>query len=186
MSLYERWVLPTLLDLVMRQRQMQKFRRELIPAARGRVLEVGVGSGLNLPHYASGVTAVVGLDPSRRLLAMAQRRTAKAIAPVELLQGSASEIPLDNDSIDTLVMTWALCSIPDPRSPIRWPRYARCDGSSSPVERYCLSSTAWLRSPASHVGSIDSRRCGGLWPVDVTLIGESTSSFARRVSNFRS
>jgi len=119
MSLYERWVLPTLLDLVMRQRQMQKYRRALIPAARGRVLEVGIGSGLNLPLYASGVKAVVGLDPSRRLLAMAQRRAAKAIAPVELLQGSATEIPLDDDSIDTLVMTWTLCSIPDPLAALR-------------------------------------------------------------------
>lgn len=119
MSIYERWVLPPLLDLVMRQRQIQKYRRELIPAARGRVLEIGIGSGLNLPLYAAGVNTVVGLDPSERLLSMARRRAAQADVPVDLMQGSASAIPLDNDSVDMLVMTWTLCSIPDPIAALR-------------------------------------------------------------------
>ena len=85
MNLYERWVLPPVLDLSMRQRQIEKYRRELIPAARGRVLEVGVGSGLNFPHYGSDVTTVVGLDPSMRLLSMARRRADQTGAPVELM-----------------------------------------------------------------------------------------------------
>ena len=66
MSIYERWVLPPLLDLAMRQRQIGKYRRQLIPAARGRVLEVGIGSGLNLPLYAADVNTLVGLDPSEQ------------------------------------------------------------------------------------------------------------------------
>ena len=119
MNVYERWVLPALLDLVMRQRQMEKYRRDLVPAARGRVLEIGIGSGLNLPLYARGVSTVVGLDPSERLLAMARQRAAKVSVQVDLLRGSATEIPLDNDSIDTLVMTWTLCSIPDPLGALR-------------------------------------------------------------------
>ena len=123
MNVYERWVLPPMLDLVMRQRQIEKYRRELIPAARGRVLEVGIGSGLNLRFYAAGVNMVVGVDPSRRLLSMARRRAAQADVPVDLMQGSATAIPLDNDSVDMVVMTWTLCSIP-----IRSPRCARCDG----------------------------------------------------------
>src|SRR5579859_7963426 len=114
MSLYERWILPTLLDLVMRQRQMETYRRKVIPAARGRVLEIGIGSGLNLPLYGVGVDTVIGLDPSERLLSMARRRAAKADAPVELMQGSAAAIPLDGGSVDMVVMTWTLCSIPDP------------------------------------------------------------------------
>jgi ubiquinone/menaquinone biosynthesis C-methylase UbiE len=119
MSLYERWVLPPLLDLVMRQRQIEKYRRELIPAARGRVLEVGIGSGLNLPLYAKGVSTVVGLDPSERLLAMARRRAAKADVPVDLMPGSATAIPLDNASVDMVVTTWTLCSIRDPLAALR-------------------------------------------------------------------
>jgi len=74
MNVFERWVLPPLLDLVMRQRQIEKYRRELIPAACGQVLEAGIGSGLNLLLYAAGVNTVVGLDPSERLLSVARRR----------------------------------------------------------------------------------------------------------------
>jgi ubiquinone/menaquinone biosynthesis C-methylase UbiE len=114
MSIYERWILPPLLDRAMRQRQVERYRRNLIPAASGRVLEIGVGSGLNFPHYASDVTEVIGLDPSERLLSMARRRAETACAPVGLIQGSATAIPLGDDSVDTLVMTWTLCSIPDP------------------------------------------------------------------------
>lgn len=119
MNVYERWVLPPLLDMVMRQRQIEKYRRELIPTARGRVLEVGIGSGLNLPLYGAGVNMVVGLDPSERLLSMARRRAAKANVAVDLMHGSATAIPLDNDSVDMVVMTWTLCSISDPVAAVR-------------------------------------------------------------------
>ena len=88
MSFYDRWVLPPLLDLGMRQRQLRKYRRLVIPAARGRVLEVGVGSGLNLPLY-DGVDMLVGLDPSPQLLLMARRRAAEAGVRADLLLGSA-------------------------------------------------------------------------------------------------
>jgi SAM-dependent methyltransferase len=159
MSIYDRWVFPPLLDLVMRQRQIEKYRRELIPAARGRVLEVGVGSGLNLRLYAAGVNMVVGLDPSERLLSMARRRAAKAEVSVDLVHGSATAIPLDNDSVDMVVMTWTLCSL--------W-------------------SMACLRNPASRDGSIGSRRYGAISPADVTSTGKSTISFARPASTFPS
>jgi ubiquinone/menaquinone biosynthesis C-methylase UbiE len=114
MSLYERWILPRLIDLAMRQDAVQKYRRALVPGARGRVLEVGVGSGLNLPFYAAGVSEVIGLDPSERLLVMARRRAATASVPVTLTQGTATAVPMADNSIDTVVMTWTLCSIPDP------------------------------------------------------------------------
>jgi len=119
MSLYERWILPKLIDLAMRQGPVQKYRRALVPDARGRVLEVGVGSGLNLPLYAPEVSEVIGLDPSERLLDMARRRAATAGVPVTLTQGTATAIPVDDDSIDTVVMTWTLCSIPDPMAALR-------------------------------------------------------------------
>jgi ubiquinone/menaquinone biosynthesis C-methylase UbiE len=119
MNLYERWIFPSILDLVMRQRHLGKYRREVIAAARGRVLEIGVGSGLNLPLYGQGVELVYGIDPSPRLLAIARRRAAASAVPVELLLGSATAIPLADSSIDTVVMTWTLCSIPDPLAALR-------------------------------------------------------------------
>ncbi len=114
MSLYARFVVPALIDLAMRQRPMEKYRRELVPAARGRVLEVGVGSGRNLPFYGTGVSGVVGIDPSDRLLEMARAQAAGASVPVSLRRGSATAMDVDDASIDTVVMTWTLCSIPDP------------------------------------------------------------------------
>lgn len=114
MGLYERWILPRLLDRAMQQEMMQRYRQALVPAARGRVLEIGVGSGLNLPLYGSAAREVVGLDPSEGLLKLARHRADAAAVPVHLTQGSASAMAVADASIDTIVMTWTLCSIPDP------------------------------------------------------------------------
>jgi ubiquinone/menaquinone biosynthesis C-methylase UbiE len=119
MSLYQRWVVPRLIELSMRQSQLQDYRRELVPDARGRVLEVGVGSGMNLPFYAADVREVVGVDPSAELLEMARNRAAEAGRPVTLTRASATSMPLENASFDTIVMTWTLCSIPDPAAALR-------------------------------------------------------------------
>jgi ubiquinone/menaquinone biosynthesis C-methylase UbiE len=113
-NIYDRFVLPQILDLVMQQRQLEKYRSELIAAATGRVLEIGIGSGLNFTSYGKQVQLVIGIDPSPRLLAMARRRAAAAGIRAELVQASATAIPLADHTVDTVVMTWALCSIPDP------------------------------------------------------------------------
>ena len=114
MNFYDRWILPPFLDLVMRQHQLQKYRREVVASASGRMLEVGVGSGLNFPLYGKQVEIVFGIDPSPRLLAIARRRAAAAGVRAEFLQGSATAIPLADGTVDTVVMTWSLCSIPVP------------------------------------------------------------------------
>lgn len=119
MNFYDRWVLPPILDLVMRQRPLQKYRREVVAAASGRVLEVGVGSGLNFPLYDKRVEIVFGIDPSPRLLAIARQRAAAAGVRAQLLQGSASAIPLADGAVETVVMTWTLCSIADPSAALR-------------------------------------------------------------------
>lgn len=113
MSFYARHVLPRLLHLVMRQEAMVPFRQRVIGAAEGRVLEIGIGSGLNLPLYGPAVHTVIGLEPSPELLRMARERAATAPVPVELLEASAEAVPLDDASIDTVVTTWTLCTIPD-------------------------------------------------------------------------
>src|ERR1035437_558107 len=91
---YDRWVLPPILDLVMRQHQLQKYRREGVTAANGRVLEVGGGSGLIFSLYAKQVESVCELDPSRHLLTIARRRAIAAGVIAEFVQGSAAAIPL--------------------------------------------------------------------------------------------
>jgi len=113
MGLYQERIVPWLTNLAMRNRDLVAYRQRIVSAAAGRVLEVGIGSGFNLPFYGGGVSRVLGLDPSARLLAMARRAAPEAHASLELIEGTAEAIPLDNATIDTVVTTWTLCSIPE-------------------------------------------------------------------------
>jgi ubiquinone/menaquinone biosynthesis C-methylase UbiE len=114
MGLYERCILPRLLDLAMRNRVLDPCRRRAIAAAEGRVVEIGVGSGLNLPLYGAAVEQVWAIDPSRELLRLAARRRGAARVPVALVEAAAERLPLAAASCDTVVMTWTLCSVADP------------------------------------------------------------------------
>lgn len=113
MSFYNRVVLPRLCHLAMRNRRLEPYRRRVIAAAEGRVLEIGIGSGLNLPFYGTQAREILGLEPSPALIAMARQAAKDVSPPVTLIEGSAEAVPLDDDSIDTVVTTWTLCSIPD-------------------------------------------------------------------------
>ena len=115
---YDNRILPHVIALAMRQERFLPYRRRLIGMARGRVLEIGVGSGPNLPLY-EGSVHVLGLEPSPRLLSMARTAQRAAGHPVDLIGGSAEALPLDDESIDTVVTTWTLCSIPDAATALR-------------------------------------------------------------------
>ncbi len=103
----------------MRNRQLVPYRERVISAAQGRVLEIGIGSGANIPFYGSSSRELIGLEPAPRLVAMAQRAGAGSVLPVTLIEGSGEAIPLDSASIDTVVSTWTLCSIPDAVAALR-------------------------------------------------------------------
>src|SRR6266567_246806 len=114
MGFYAKYVLPRLIDIAMRNKDTARLRAEWIPHARGEVLEIGIGSGLNLEFYSPEVQRVYGVDPSLELQQMARKRAAAGRLPVEFLAQSAEQpLPLPNASIDTVVVTWTLCSIPD-------------------------------------------------------------------------
>jgi ubiquinone/menaquinone biosynthesis C-methylase UbiE len=135
LGFYERRVLPRLIDLAMRQKQLAALRERVVGEARGRVLEIGIGSGRNLPFYRRDVERVLGVDPSEELLAMAMPRTAWTHFPIQLRQAAAEELPLDDRAIDTVVMTWTLCSVADPvRSLAEIRRVLRPGGSLLFVE----------------------------------------------------
>ena len=114
MGLYQKFILPRLIDTAMRNQEVAARRGELIPKASGAVLEIGIGSGLNLPFFPGTVTRLAGVDPSAELLSMARRKLTAAPFPVELFLRSAEELPFDDRSFDTAVVTWTLCSIADP------------------------------------------------------------------------
>jgi ubiquinone/menaquinone biosynthesis C-methylase UbiE len=112
MGFYNDIILPKLCDLAMRNKQLVPFRERVIAAAEGRVLEIGVGSGMNLPFYRPPVREVLALEPAPRLVAMARSASGTARMPVSFLEASAEAIPLDDHCVDTIVTTWTLCSIP--------------------------------------------------------------------------
>jgi SAM-dependent methyltransferase len=113
MGFYKDQIVPLLINWSMRQKDLAAYRARIIPAAEGRVLEIGIGSGLNLPFYSRNVARVIGLEPSPKLLAMARRVERAGNGSVEFIEGSAEVIPLADASVDTVVTTWTLCSIPD-------------------------------------------------------------------------
>jgi len=116
---YDDHILPSLINLTMRQKRLAAYRSRVIPNAEGRVLEVGVGSGLNLPFYTEKVQRVIALDPSPTLLSMALKVLPRVKPPVEFVEGSAEAVPLDDASVDAVVTTWTLCSIPDAQQALR-------------------------------------------------------------------
>lgn len=123
MGIYQRLILPILLDWAMRDDRLAGYRDRTVGAARGLVLEIGVGSGLNLPRYDRAVERVCAIDPSRELRRRARDRAKSALAPVSLLRGSGEKLPFADAAFDTVVMTWTLCSIPDPvAAPIEFRR----------------------------------------------------------------
>jgi ubiquinone/menaquinone biosynthesis C-methylase UbiE len=113
MGFYEEWIVPPLIDWSMRNKRLRPYRERTAGAAEGRVLDIGIGSGLNLPFYARQAREIFGLDPSPPLLARAQSMAPRTQTPVHLLEGSAERIPLADHTIDTVVMTWTGCSIPE-------------------------------------------------------------------------
>ena len=115
MGLYAKYVLPRLIDLAMRNKDTTRLRAECVSQSRGEVLEIGIGSGLNLPFYSSDVRRVYGVDPSIELQRMATKKASTVPFEVTFFRQSGEEVlPLADSSIDTVVMTWTLCSIPNP------------------------------------------------------------------------
>ena len=115
MGIYEKYFLPKLLNALMKAPELEALRRKWVPAAEGRVLEVGIGSGLNLPFYTSGVS-VTGVDPSIELKVYAEEVAAASNIPVEFVTQGCEDLPFANDYFDSAVVTWTFCTIPDPET----------------------------------------------------------------------
>ena len=111
MGFYRDLILPKLCDLTMRNTQLRPYRERVIGQAEGRVLEIGAGSGMNFELYTNAAD-VLALEPDPHLIEMARRRAKAARRPVELIKGSAEQLPLADRSVDTVVSTWTMCSIP--------------------------------------------------------------------------
>lgn len=119
MNWYNRKILPRLIDAACSQKPMTALRARYVARASGDVLEIGIGSGLNLEHYSSAAVHITGLDPAAELTVMAEQRASRIAQPVSLIRVSGEEIPADDARFDSLVCTWTLCSIPNVYAALR-------------------------------------------------------------------
>ncbi|HFC04428.1 MAG TPA: class I SAM-dependent methyltransferase [Rhizobiales bacterium] len=135
-GLYDRLVLPRLIEWACSHDSIGEQRQIVVPKAEGTVLEVGIGSGLNLPFYdRSKVKNIIGVDPGEGILKLGEEKFANSDIPVEILTESAESIPIEDASIDTVLLTWAGCSIPDIRTALtEMRRVLRPDGKLVFVE----------------------------------------------------
>ena len=114
MSFYDDRILPHLINLACGTKPARRQRQKIVPLAAGDVLEIGFGSGLNLPWYdRSRVRRLWGLEPSAGMRELAARRIEDSGLDVELIDLPGEEIPLEADSVDSVVVTYTLCTIPD-------------------------------------------------------------------------
>lgn len=161
MGFYEKWILPRLVDVAMRNRVATRYRSQIVPQARGKVLEIGVGSGLNLPFYGACVEQLYGLDPSEELLAMA-RKSARDIAfPVDFLAHPGEVVPLDDGCVDTVVTTWTLCTIPDPAKALKEMRRVLKPGGMLLFAEHGLAPEARVQGWQHLLNPLWSRLTGG-------------------------
>lgn len=117
MGFYDRYILPKLLDAACSARPIERQRAKIVPQAEGVVLELGFGSGLNLPYYDPGkVTHLFALEPSQGMLARAKANASAASIPIDVLPETAEALSLGAASVDTVLVTYSLCTIPDPVS----------------------------------------------------------------------
>lgn len=120
MNPYDHYVLPYLIDAACGMKAIQRQRATLVSQARGRVLEIGIGTGRNLPFYdRTKLESLQGLDPAAQMHALARKRAHKAGLDVELLTLPAERIPADDESFDTVLSTFTLCTIPDAVAALR-------------------------------------------------------------------
>jgi ubiquinone/menaquinone biosynthesis C-methylase UbiE len=133
----------------------------LVPNAKGIVLEAGIGSGLNMPFYSNDVTKLYGVDPSPELLRMARERAASMLFPVTLLEREAEHIPLAGESVDTVVVTWSLCSIANPEAALRELRRVLRPGGTFIFVEHGLAPEAGVRKWQNRLTPVWKRFAGG-------------------------
>jgi ubiquinone/menaquinone biosynthesis C-methylase UbiE len=129
MGFYEKHIVPRIINLACGTEMIREQREKVVPLAEGTVLEIGIGPGFNLPLYDAGkVSRVIGLDPSETSWKFAAERIKAAQFPVEFIGLPGEQIPLADQSVDTVLVTYSLCTIPDPHTALQGMRRVLKDG----------------------------------------------------------
>ena len=161
MSFYENVILPRLMNLMMANKYATEERKKTLAAVRGTVLEVGFGSGRNLPWYPPGVLRVVGVDPSRTSAKLARKRIAAAPFPVEYVAATGEEIAAPDHSFDCVVSTFTLCTIPDPARALRQMSRVLKPGGKLFFAEHGLSTDPKVQRWQHRLNRLQNLICGG-------------------------
>ena len=161
MSFYEDWVLPRFMNLLMGNKFITEERKKALAKVSGAVLEVGFGSGRNLPWYPTGVRRVVAVDPSRESAKLAKKRIEAAGFPVEYLPMSGEELSAPDHSFDSVVSTFTLCSIPDPQAALEQIRRVLKPGGKLFLAEHGLSTDPSVQRWQHRLNGVQNVVCGG-------------------------
>jgi ubiquinone/menaquinone biosynthesis C-methylase UbiE len=162
MNPYDRYLLPWIIERACGVGPIQKKRSQLVPRAHGRVLEIGIGTGHNLPFYdRDRVTELIAVDPGEQMHGRARKRAAEAGIDVQVLGLPAERIPLDDGSIDTIVMTFTLCTIPDPGTALAEMRRVLRSGGELLFCEHGAAPTADVRKWQRRLNPVQNRVGGG-------------------------
>lgn len=161
MTVYGERVLPRVINVLMNTKQNRLIRDRVCAALTGEVLEIGFGTGLNLPHLPPAVTRLRAVEPAGLGVRLAQERVAAAGVPVEVVGLDGQRIPLPDASADSALCTWSLCTIPDPVAAVREvARVLRPGGTLSFVE-HGRSPDAQVRRWQDRLNGMQQRMAGG-------------------------
>jgi ubiquinone/menaquinone biosynthesis C-methylase UbiE len=161
-TLYQGRIMPYFIHGGCSMRTFGHMRERVVPRARGVVAELGFGSGLNLPYYDSTeVSHLIGIDPDPAMIGIARKRLADFPMRIELIEADAEELPLANGSVDTAVVTYALCTIPDPAGALREIRRILKPGGRLLFIEHERSPEPWRSRWQDRLNSVWGRIAGG-------------------------
>ena len=161
MGFYDDWVLPRFLNLMMGNRYTTAERQKALAGVTGTVLEVGFGSGLNLPWYSPDVRRLVAVDPSREGAKLARKRIAEVAFPVEFIATGAEHIDARDDSFDCVVSTFTLCTIPDPAAALQQMRRVLKPGGKLFIAEHGLTQDPDVQRWQHRLNKVQNVVCGG-------------------------
>jgi ubiquinone/menaquinone biosynthesis C-methylase UbiE len=161
MGFYRDHILPRITHLAMSTKETTRQRHQALAGVAGEVLELGIGSGLNLPHYPPAVRRVVGVEPSAKAARMAEERIQKADFPVEIVTGEAETMSVDENRFDAVVSTFTLCTIPDVAGALATARRALRPGGRFFFLEHGLSGEARVQKWQRRLEPLQKRIGGG-------------------------
>jgi ubiquinone/menaquinone biosynthesis C-methylase UbiE len=160
-SLYRDRVLPRLIDVVMNTRQTREIRARVCADLAGDVVEIGFGTGHNLPFMPPAVTRLRAVEPSSRSVRLARERVAASPIPIEVVGLDGQSLPLPDGSADAVLCTWSLCTIPDPQAAVREMRRVLRPGGAMHFVEHGKAPDATVQRWQNRLNPVQNRLGGG-------------------------